>query len=134
MSEELLSASPVICLLVTRAAPLRTDGECVYPVPALEVPAEGTGDAEGLLRCGAVRLFIARARAAAPDFSPDEQMTGTIGRICRRLDGIPLAIELAAVRASALGVEGVAARLDDRFRLLTRGVPAALLGDQADGR
>jgi predicted ATPase/DNA-binding winged helix-turn-helix (wHTH) protein len=130
MSEELLSASPVICLLVTSREPLRTDGEWVYPVPALEVPAEGTGDAEGLLRCGAVRLFIARARAAAPDFSPDEQMTGTIGRICRRLDGIPLAIELAAVRASALGVEEVAARLDDRFRLLTGGLRTALLRHQ----
>ncbi|MEA3158336.1 MAG: hypothetical protein QOK44_5925 [Betaproteobacteria bacterium] len=125
VSEALLSASSVICLLVTSREPLRTDGEWVYPVPPLEVPAEGTQDAEGL-RSSAVRLFIARARAAAPDFSPDEQMTRTIGRICRRLDGIPLAIELAAVRASALGVEGVAARLDDRFTLLTGGLRTAL--------
>jgi predicted ATPase/DNA-binding winged helix-turn-helix (wHTH) protein len=130
MSEALLSASSVICLLVTSREPLRTDGEWVYPVPPLEVPAEGTQGAEGLLRSSAVRLFIARARAAAPDFSPNEQMTGTIGRICRRLDGIPLAIELAAVRASALGVEGVAARLDDRFRLLTGGLRTALLRHQ----
>jgi predicted ATPase/DNA-binding winged helix-turn-helix (wHTH) protein len=130
ISEALLSASSVICVLVTSREPMRTDGEWVYPVPPLEVPAQGTQDAEGLLRSSAVRLFIVRARAAAPDFSPDEQMTGTIGRICRRLDGIPLAIELAAGRASALGVEGVAARLDDRFRLLTGGLRTALLRHQ----
>jgi predicted ATPase/DNA-binding winged helix-turn-helix (wHTH) protein len=130
MGEALLSASSAICLLVTSREALRTDGEWIYPVSPLEVPAEGTQDAEGLLRSSSVKLFIARARPLAPDFMTDEQMTRTIGRICRRLDGIPLAIELAAVRASALGVEGVADRLDDRFRLLTGGLRTALLRHQ----
>ena len=71
-----------------------------------------------VLRYGAIRLFVERARAAAPHFSPDARAVAAIVGICRRLDGIPLAIELAAARAAALGIEGVAARLDDRFRLL----------------
>jgi predicted ATPase len=73
------------------------------------------------LRYGAVRLFIERARAAEPHFAPDRRLIAIIAAICRRLDGIPLAIELAAARAAALGIEALAARLDDRFRLLTGG-------------
>jgi predicted ATPase len=130
MSEALLSASSAICLMATSREPLRTDGEWVYQVSPLKVPAEGTEDADDLLRCSAVKLFIARARATAPDFSPDQPMTRIIGHTCRRLDGIPLAIELAAVRAPALGVGGVAARLDDRFKLLTGGLRTALLRHQ----
>jgi predicted ATPase len=64
-------------------------------------------------------LFLERARATDPRFAPDQPPAELIAAICRRLDGIPLAIELAAARVSALGVEGLAARLDDRFRLLT---------------
>jgi predicted ATPase len=130
MSEALLSVSSAICLMATSREPLRTDGEWVYQVSPLKVPAEGTEDADDLLRCSAVKLFIARARATAPDFSPDQPMTRIIGHTCRRLDGIPLAIELAAVRAPALGVGGVAARLDDRFKLLTGGLRTALLRHQ----
>jgi predicted ATPase/DNA-binding winged helix-turn-helix (wHTH) protein len=126
MCDALLSASSVICVMVTSREPLRTGGEWVYPVPALEFPAEGTKDAEELQRCSAVRLFIARARAVAPHFYPDQHMAEVIGSICRRLDGIPLAIELAAARAPALGVDGLASRLDDRFSLLTGGLRTAL--------
>ena len=130
MSEALLGAIPASCVMATSREPLRAGGEWVYPVPPLEVPAEGTEETEDLLGCSAVRLFIARAGAAAADFSPDQRDAATIGAICRRLDGIPLAIELAAARTPALGVEALAARLDDRFRLLTGGHRTALARHQ----
>jgi predicted ATPase len=95
-------------------------------VPPLAVPTEGSQDAEDALQYSAVRLFIARARAAEPHFSADGHVAAVIAAICRHLDGIPLAIELAAARTTALGVEGLASRLDDRFRLLTGGRRTAL--------
>jgi predicted ATPase len=90
-------------------------------VPAVAVTAD-----DDPLRYGALRLFIERARAAEPHFAPDRRLVAMIAAICRRLGGIPLAIELAAARASALGIEALAARLDDRFRLLTGGRRTAL--------
>jgi predicted ATPase len=90
------------------------------------VPKEGSPDSEDPLHYGAVRLFVERARAAAPHFSPDSGVAKAITGICRRLDGIPLAIELAAARAAALGIESLAARLDDRFRLLAGGRRTAM--------
>ncbi len=75
---------------------------------------------------GAVQLFVERARAAEPHFAPDRRVAGTIATICRRLDGLPLAIELAAARSAMLGMEEVAARLDDRFHILTSGRRTAL--------
>src|SRR5712671_3381553 len=121
MAEALLRANPAARLIATSREPLRAEGEWVYPVPPLAVPAEGSPDSEEPLRYGAVRLFVERARAAAPHFSPDVRAAAGIAGICRRLDGIPLAIELAAARAAALGIDGLAARLDDRFRLLAGG-------------
>ena len=126
MAEALLRASPVACVMATSREPLRAPGEFVYRVPALDVPAEDTQDLDDLLRSGAVRLFVARARAADPHFSPDQRLAALMAAICRRLDGIPLAIELAAARTAALGLDGLAARLDDRFRLLTGGHRTAL--------
>jgi predicted ATPase/DNA-binding winged helix-turn-helix (wHTH) protein len=126
MAEALLRANPAACVMATSREPLRAEGEQVYPVPSLAVPTEGTQDSDDPLRYGAVRLFVERARAAAPYFSPDERALAAIAGICRRLDGIPLAIELAAARASALGVEGVAARLHNRFRLLAGGHRTAM--------
>jgi predicted ATPase/DNA-binding winged helix-turn-helix (wHTH) protein len=126
MAAALLRANPAARVIATSREPLRTEGERVYPVPPLAVPAEGTPDGEDPLRYGAVRLFVERARAAAPSFSPDARAAAGIAGICRRLDGIPLAIELAASRAAALGVEGVAARLDNRFRLLAGGHRTAM--------
>ena len=79
-----------------------------------------------VLRYGAIRLFVERARAAAPHFAPDAPVVAAIAGVCRRLDGIPLAIELAAARAATLGIEGVAARLGDRFRLLAGGHRTAM--------
>ena len=124
--ETLLRAGPAVFVMTTSREPLRADGEFVYRVPPLEVPALETEAAEDLLRAGAVRLFIARARAADAGFSLDPQVATIAAAICRRLDGIPLAIELAAASAVALGVEGLARRLDDRFWLLTGGRRTAL--------
>jgi predicted ATPase/DNA-binding winged helix-turn-helix (wHTH) protein len=120
---EVLLRATAATVMVTSREPLRAEGERVYRVPALDVPAEGIEDVEDLLLHGAVRLFVARARAADPGFSADLRV---VAAICRCLDGIPLAIELAAARAAALGVEGLAARLDDRFGVLTDGRRTAL--------
>ncbi len=81
-------------------------------------------------RHGAVQLFTARAQAVARAYEVDRRSAPTAAAICRRLDGIPLAIELAAARVAALGIEGVAAKLDDRFRLLTGGQRTALARQQ----
>jgi predicted ATPase/DNA-binding winged helix-turn-helix (wHTH) protein len=126
MAEALLRANPVACVMATSREALRAEGEQVYPVQPLAVPSEGSSGGEDPLRYGAVRLFVERARAATPYFSPDERALAAIAGICRRLDGIPLAVELAAARASALGIEGVAARLHNRFRLLAGGHRTAM--------
>jgi predicted ATPase/DNA-binding winged helix-turn-helix (wHTH) protein len=126
MAEALLRANPTAHVMATSREPLRAVDECLFRLPALAVPAEGTQDIEDLLRYGAVRLFVARVRTAEPHFVPDQRIAADIAAICRRLDGIALAIELAAARAAALGVEGVAAHLDDRFQLLTGGRRTAL--------
>ncbi len=121
MAEALLRANPAAQVIATSREPLRVEGEWVYAVPPLAVPIADSPDGEDPLQYGAVRLFVERARAAALDFSFDAGVASAIIGICRRLDGIPLAIELAAARASALGIEGLANRLDDRFRLLVGG-------------
>jgi predicted ATPase len=113
-------------VIVTSREPLRAEGEWVYPVPPLVVPAEGSPDSEEPFRYGAIRLFVERARAAAPHFSPDSRVAAAIVGICRRLDGIPLAIELAAARVATLGIEELAARRDNRFWLLTSGHRTAM--------
>jgi len=125
MAEALLRANPAARVIATSREPLRIEGERVYPVPPLAVPAEDSPDGEDSLRYGAVQLFVERVRAAAPHFSPNER-AATIAAICRRLDGIPLAIELAAARAVTLGIDALAAQLNDRFRLLAGGRRTAL--------
>jgi predicted ATPase len=125
MAEALLRANPAVRVIATSREPLRAEGEWVYPVPPLAVPAEGSPDGEDPLRYGAVRLFVERVRAATPHFLSGARDLAAIAGMCRRLDGIPLAIELAAARAAALGIESVAARLDDRFRLLAGGYRTA---------
>jgi len=121
MAEALLRASAGASLLTTSREPLRVSGEHIYQVPPLEVPAEDNHDMENVFRCGAVRLFVSRARAAEPRYVAEGRVAAATAAICRRLDGIPLAIELAANRVAAFGVDGVAARLDDRLRLLAGG-------------
>ncbi|MGH8296099.1 MAG: ATP-binding protein, partial [Steroidobacteraceae bacterium] len=102
------------------------EGECTYRLRPLEFPAEGNAELAAAQRHDAVRLFVARARAADPHFILSERNVATVATICRRLDGIPLAIELAAARAAALGIEGLARRLDLRFHVLTGGRRTAL--------
>ena len=126
MAEALLHANPVAHVIATSREPLKAEGEWVYPALPLAVPAEDAEDQDDALRYGAVRLFVERARAAEPHFAPDRRLAAMITAICRRLDGIPLALELAAARAAALGIEELAARLDDRFQLLTGGRRTAL--------
>jgi predicted ATPase/DNA-binding winged helix-turn-helix (wHTH) protein len=126
LAEAVLRAGGTMHLLATSREPLRAEGEWVYPVPPLAVPGEDAEDADDLLRYGGVRLFVERLRAAEPHFAPDQRSAAMIAAICRRLDGIPLAIELAAARAAMLGVEEVVAHLDDRFRILTGGRRTAL--------
>jgi len=126
MTEAMLAAGSAPYIIATSREPLRAGGEWVYPVQPLAVPAVDVAADDDPLRYGAVRLFIERARAAEPHFAPDRRLIAIIPAICRRLDGIPLAIELAAARASALGIETLAARLDDRFHLLTGGRRTAL--------
>lgn len=109
-------SDPIVSVLATSREILRVPGEIIYRVPSLEVPAEEIEEKKHLLAASAVKLFIARARAAEPHFSPNRAVAALIGAICRRLDGIPLAIELAAARVAFLGVEGLALRLDDRFK------------------
>jgi predicted ATPase len=108
-------------VIATSREPLRAEDERLYRVPPLAVPAEDTQALEEVLRHGAVALFVARAQEADPHFSPDQQTAAAIAAICRRLDGIPLARELAAARASTLGTHDLVSRLDDRFSLLTEG-------------
>jgi predicted ATPase len=113
-------------VLATSRERLRAEGEWTYPVPPLEVPAPDTQDLPDWRHRGAVGLFFARALAVDPSFSADAWRIALVGAVCRRLDGIPLAIELAAARAATLGLAELAGRLDDRFNLLTGGRRTAL--------
>ncbi len=121
IAEAFLHASATVQVLATSWEPLGIAGECVYRVPALDVPAEGTTDIEDVSRHSAVRLFLERTGAMQRSLRLDAHVVTAATAICRRLDGIPLAIELAAGRAATLGVHGLASRLDDPFKLLTEG-------------
>jgi predicted ATPase/DNA-binding SARP family transcriptional activator len=113
LAETLVGAVPGLRLVVTSREPLGIRGEVLVPVAGLAVPA-------------AVELFIDRARAVQPDFGTERQADDVISSICRRLDGLPLAVELAAARLRALPLPAIAERLDDRFRLLTGGARTTL--------
>lgn len=125
MADVLAAASDGIRVLATSREALRARDEVVYQVPPLDVPSPENRSDE-VLQAGAVQLFLSRARAIDPHFSSDERSVFLTGEVCRRLDGIPLAIELAAARAAALGIEVLAARLDDRLGILSGGCRTAL--------
>ena len=120
----LLRAAPNLRLLATSQEPLKIAQEQVYRLGPLALP-DGVA-IEGARRAGAVALFEARARAADPRFALDEHNVADVIEICRRLDGIALAIELAGARVPLLGVGGLRARLDERFQVLTGGKRLAL--------
>jgi predicted ATPase len=132
LAAALLLACPGVRVLATSRAPLGAGGEALSPVPPLGLPPAGDG-APGapapaparLTQSEAVRLFAERAAAARPGFAVTAENAAAVARICRRLDGLPLALELAAARVRALAVGDVAALLEDRFRLLTGGSRAA---------
>ena len=120
----------VVKILATSREPLGIAGERIYPLAGLAWPAidrdaveKGKNylDAQTLMVYDAVRLFVERARAISPDFRLTSENAMTIGEICQRLDGLPLAIELASARVNVLTIQEIADRLDDRFALLTSG-------------
>src|SRR5882672_10052991 len=123
---EVISAAPGVRVIATSREPLSVAGEHVLPVPPLELPAPYTEPLERLRQNEAVTLFIERAAAASGRFELTASNQAAVVGLCRRLDGLPLAIELAAVRTRALGPEQILGRLSDRFGLLTGGSRAAL--------
>jgi predicted ATPase len=119
---QLLEAAAGLVVLVTSRTVLRLRGEHEFPVPPLPVPPAGAGpDPADLQRYASVSLFAERARSVAPDFELTGANAGAVAEICRRLDGLPLAIELAAARIRLLPPPALAARLDQRFSVLTGG-------------
>jgi predicted ATPase/class 3 adenylate cyclase/DNA-binding CsgD family transcriptional regulator len=124
--DAVLRACPGVRVLATSREPLGATGETSWRIPSLALPDESERDPERLLASDAARLFVERARAALADFALDADTTAAVARICRRLDGVPLALELAAARVRALSVVELCAGLDDRFRLLTGGARTAV--------
>jgi predicted ATPase/class 3 adenylate cyclase/Tfp pilus assembly protein PilF len=147
LAESLLRTCPRLSILVTSREVLAVQGEMVWRVPSLSLPADRPPTTDhgprttdhgppttdrapsaehDLLQYEAIRLFFDRAVASQPRFAVTAQNATAVVQVCRRLDGIPLAIELAAARVKLLSVEQIASRLDDRFRLLTGGNRTAL--------
>ncbi len=131
LTATLMRSCPDITILTTSREVFGISGEVVWSIPPLSAPdprwlASAPDPASSLRQYEAVRLFIDRACMARPDFAVTNENAPAVAQICYRLDGIPLAIELAAGRVKALSPEQIAARLDDRFRLLTGGSRTAL--------
>ncbi|MGI8879650.1 MAG: BTAD domain-containing putative transcriptional regulator [Jatrophihabitans sp.] len=125
LCDRLLSHCPQLRILATSREPLSITGEALCAVPPLRHDTSGGGVAEALT-LPAVQLFVDRAQAVHPGFCLDDMSVQPVLEICRRLDGLPLAIELAAARTRTMAIEQIADRLDDRFRLLTGGSRTAL--------
>ena len=121
----LASSCPRLKLLVTSREPLRISGEREYPVPPLALPDSSSSGTKGLLSNEAIALFVERAQAHKPDFVLTDDDASSVVEICRRLDGLPLAIELAAARIKILPPRDLLARLNRRLKLLTLGPRAA---------
>jgi predicted ATPase/class 3 adenylate cyclase len=127
LANTLLNSAPELKILASSREALGVRGELSYPVPSLSLPdIKHLPVIEKLSQYEAVRLFIDRASLVSPHFVVDKDHAPFIAQICYRLDGIPLAIELAAARVKMLTVEQISKRLDDRFRLLTGGARTAL--------
>jgi predicted ATPase/DNA-binding NarL/FixJ family response regulator len=133
LAHRLLADCPSVRIVATSREPLRVRGETVWRVPPLALPPAQLPAGQplaGLAGHEAVRLFLDRAAAVRPGFGLSPQNAAAVIRLCRTLDGMPLAIELAAARMRALSAEQIAARLDDRFRLLASGDRTAPLRQQ----
>jgi predicted ATPase/class 3 adenylate cyclase len=117
--DALLRSCGQLRVVATSREGLAIGGEAVFPVPSLSLPDPETATSGELPQYEAIQLFVERAIAAVPGFKITDRNASAIAQICLRLDGVPLALELAAARVRALPVEQIAARLDDRFRLLT---------------
>jgi predicted ATPase/DNA-binding NarL/FixJ family response regulator len=127
VAQSLLAGCPNLHILATSREALGIPGEVIWRVPSLRLPEAGQRlDLESLAGCEAVSLFIDRARAVEPDFALTTGNADAVAQICARLDGIPLAIELAAARVRLIPVDQILGRLNDRFRLLTGGNRTAL--------
>lgn len=126
LAEELLRAVADLQILATSREPLRAEGEWVHRLAALDVPPATAATTSDMTSYAAVDLFIQRARAASSSFDFDIVSLGAIVEICRRLDGIPLAIELAAARTDVMAPDLILSGLDDRFALLSRGRRTAM--------
>lgn len=126
LAETVLARCPRVVVLATSREPLGISGEMTWRVPSLSLPAPEVSTPEALAATDGVALFCQRARAADSAFALTPANAPAIAQICRRLDGIPLALELAAARLRLLSPDQVAERLDDRFRLLTGGARTAL--------
>ena len=127
VAEAILRSAPRVGILATSREPLRADGESLHRLTPLEIPTERTGiTASEALRHSAVELFSQRARASDGAFSLTDADAQVLCDLCRKLDGLPLAIELAAVQVEVFGIQGLAQGLDDRFALLTSGRRTAL--------
>ncbi len=120
---ELLAAAPGLRVLATSRAPLRLAAEHEYRVPALHIPDQGATTVSAVEHVDSVRLYVERASALVPAFTLSDENAPAIARICRALDGLPLAVELAAARVRVLGPEGTAKRLGERLGLLARDAP-----------
>ena len=120
MASAILKVAPHVRILASSREPLRAPGEQCYPVLPLPVPSRGDS-VEALSRSTAVRLFVDRARLHKPDFTLNEREAPTVAELVARLEGIPLALELAAARIRSLSVADINARLKDRYKLLTGG-------------
>ena len=123
IAEAILHSNPHAHILATSREALRADWEHVIAIPPLEFPDEDVREQGLIIQAGAVKLFLNRAIASGFNGALDPSSYVAIAEICRRLDGIPLAIELAAARVSALGIHELKTRLQDRFRLLSGGAP-----------
>jgi predicted ATPase/class 3 adenylate cyclase len=126
LADMLLRACPELHLLASSREALGIAGEVIYRIPPMALPENAGTSPENLCRFESVQLFTERAAAAQPHFALTPQNAPAVAQICRRLDGIPLAIELAAARVRLMSPEQIAAHLDDRFRLLTGGSRTAL--------
>lgn len=137
IASALLRRCPELIILASSREPLSIDGETIWPVPPLTVPEfrleERGAEFDNLSELEAVQLFVERAAAVRPDFALTSTNVRTVAQICSRVDGIPLAIELAAARVKALTLQQILARLDDRFRLLSAGSRSALPRQQTLG-